>query len=160
MRSIIVAILILSIYFLFPKIKQFFITHPIHEKIASKIDILFLFRPTMFFAVWPLISIGMYLSYLNSIEYPQFIFLYDTQTFIFFISNTLIIGAAFIKNQITDIETDRINKKLFLLDGHVDLDVARKVYKISLLLGFSLLLFSNVYNLIFSLLIFVFWDFL
>ncbi|MBI65011.1 MAG: hypothetical protein CMG64_01795 [Candidatus Marinimicrobia bacterium] len=160
MRSIIVFTLILSIYFLFPKIKEFFIAHPIHKEIVSKIDILFLFRPTMFFAVWPLISIGMYLSYLNSIEYPQFIFSYDTRTFIFFISNTFIIGSTFIKNQITDIETDRINKKLFLLDGYLDLDVVEKVYKISLLIGFILLLFSNVYNLIISLLIFVFWDFL
>ena len=160
MKSILAFILILSIYFLFPRIKQFFIEHSFHKKIVSKIDILFLFRPTMFFVVWPLISIGMYLSYLEFMQYPQFILSCDIRTCLFFISNTLIIGATFIKNQMTDIETDRINKKLFLLDGCVEIDLTRKTYKISLLVGFILLLASNIYNVIITSLIFIFWDFL
>ena len=89
MSKIILISLIVYLLFFNNKIKkiyQYYIKeNPIHKKVASNFDLFFLFRPTMFFAVWLMVAIGMYLSSLQIQEYPQWIFMFNFWTMIFFI---------------------------------------------------------------------------
>ena len=43
-------------------------------KIVKYFDILFIFRPIMFFAIWLMIVIGMYIGSIEIKSYPQWIF--------------------------------------------------------------------------------------
>ena len=99
-------------------IKSFFKNNSIHKKIVPVFDILFLFRPTLFFVVWLMISIGLYLGYLLDSETNsyQWIFNFDFKSFSFYISMTFLTGSSFITNQISDVKSDEINNKLFIVD--------------------------------------------
>ena len=141
------------------KLYQYYIKeNKIHKKIVSNFDLVFLFRPTMFFAVWLMIAIGMYLSSLQIQEYPQWIFVFDFWTMIFFIGISLVVGSTLIQNQIDDVKIDKTNNKLFLLNGYLGITVAEKIHKMSFVLGMGLLLLVNIYNFIIGLIIFLFWD--
>ena len=139
-------------------IKNFLKENPIHRKIVPNFDLLFLFRPTMFFAIWLMIAIGMYLYSLHINESPQWIFVFDFWTFIFFTGITLVIGATLINNQIDDIEIDKLNNKLFILNNSIDITLAKKIHFISLVIGMFLLLLVNIYIFVIGIVIFIFWD--
>jgi 4-hydroxybenzoate polyprenyltransferase len=72
-------------------------------------DYFFVLRPLILIPTWNFLLIGAYLS----LKKPGFT--YDI--IIGFVTYTCIMGGIYILNQIMDIETDRINKKLFLLSG-------------------------------------------
>jgi len=140
-------------------VKNFFKNHHIHKNIVPHFDYIFIFRPTLFFAVWVMICIGMYLANIgNSI--PQWETTFNYKVLLLFISLSLITGATFITNQLTDIISDKKNNKLFLIDGLIDETKAKYIYKFSLLLGTLLLALTNMYNFILGILIFIFWDIL
>ena len=139
-------------------IKNFFKNHAMHKRIVPCFDYLFLFRPTLFFAVWVMICIGMYLAHLEIENYPQWILSVNLKTTLLFLSLSLISGSAFITNQLNDLESDKENNKLFLLNNFLDKMVAIRMYNISLILGFILLSFTNIYNLIVGVLLFIIWD--
>ena len=140
-------------------IKAFFKNHHIHKNIVPYFDYIFVFRPTLYFAVWVMICIGMYLAHLDN-SIPQWETAFNYKILLLFISLTLITGATFITNQLTDIITDRNNNKLFLIDNLIDQGKAKYIYKSSILVGILLLILTNIYNFILGALIFVFWDIL
>ena len=121
-------------------IKNFFKDNPIHKKIVPGLDYLMLIRPTLFFSVWVMICIGMYISSILSKNIEMNIVAYNFQTLIAFFGISLICGATFIINQLSDIDTDKINNKIFLLDGIISPRNALKTSKIISSLGFVILL--------------------
>ena len=90
-------------------IKSFFKNNAIHKKIVPIFDILFLFRPTLFFVVWLMVSIGFYLGYLlnENINNYQWIFTFNYHTFSLYLAITLLTGASFVTNQISDVRADK-----------------------------------------------------
>ena len=86
-------------------------------------DYIFLMRPTLMPAVWSLFLFGLCHAPGN---------VQTTNTPHMFLSLgllTLVMGAGYIHNQLHDIESDRINNKLFLLpEGHISVPSARRLY--------------------------------
>ncbi len=72
------------------------------------LDYIFLLRPTVLVPVWIFLLIGHYRA-------GGGIFSVTPSFVLGFVIYTMIMGAVYIVNQITDIETDRINDKLFIL---------------------------------------------
>jgi 4-hydroxybenzoate polyprenyltransferase len=79
------------------------------KKNSSLLDYFFILRPLILIPCWDFLLIGVYLAvgrngFTRQISIPLLIY-------------TFIMGGVYILNQIMDIETDTINKKLFLLSG-------------------------------------------
>lgn len=89
---------------------------------ASKwFDYLFVLRPTLFIPVWTVYGAGLHLARKGvgdaaiAIEWQ----------FVIIAALTFLMGSAYILNQIVDIESDRLNNKLFLIaDGHIPVAIA------------------------------------
>ena len=111
-------------------IKNFLKNNPIHKKIAPRLDYLMLLRPTLFFSVWVMICIGMYISSILSNTVEMNIIDYNAHTLIMFFGITLVCGSTFIINQLSDVDSDRINNKVFLLNGMISSKDALKISKI------------------------------
>lgn len=72
------------------------------------LDYIFLLRPTILIPVWIFLLLGYYRASGEIFQLsPSFV--------LCFLVYTMIMGAVYIVNQITDIETDRVNNKLFIL---------------------------------------------
>lgn len=92
---------------------------PLYRSISAqmkRLDALFLMRPTLFFPVWIMIMAGV--SAANGVENPT---VYWTTHFnwpmtLVFAGLTLVAGSTFIRNQLTDVDTDSVNEKLYLLE--------------------------------------------
>ena len=93
-------------------LKKFLKSHPIHNKIVPSLDILMLFRPTLFFSVWVMTYIGMYISSILNNTTKMNITEYNIYTIVLFAGISFVCAATFILNQISDIESDKINKKI------------------------------------------------
>lgn len=79
------------------------------------LDYLFIFRPTLFFAVW-IITLAGYSGYFIFEKEPAWwSFDFNWKLVLYFTIITLSTGATFILNQLQDIESDKVNKKLFLI---------------------------------------------
>ncbi len=79
---------------------------------SNLFDYFFILRPLILIPVWNFLLIGAYLAYQRAV------FTFDV--LIGLVIYTLVMGGVYILNQLMDIETDRINKKLFLLSsGHI-----------------------------------------
>ena len=96
-------------------IKKFLQCHPVHKKIAPIFDTIFLIRPTMFFAVWVMVVVGIISADLNMHATSLWNTGFSWQTFLVFSGLTLLISAAFISNQIADVKNDLDNHKLSLI---------------------------------------------
>ncbi len=72
------------------------------------LDHIFLMRPTLLITSWGFLLAGYYRA-------TQKFFHLSKDFWIIFIAYTLLCGAGYILNQIEDIESDKINRKLFLL---------------------------------------------
>ena len=84
---------------------------------------------------------------------------YNFRTLIVFISLSIICGATFITNQLSDSKSDIINKKLFIVDSIINNKDAQNIYKYSIYVGGILLLLSfSIYNIIIGISIFFVWD--
>jgi 4-hydroxybenzoate polyprenyltransferase len=118
-------------------------------KYLKPLDYLFILRPTLFFPVW-IITFAGYSAF--STVNGSVIF-WQTSVdwmivFNFFIL-TLAAGATFILNQLQDVETDRDNKKLFLVsENYVQPEKAKKI-------AYVLIAVSLVIYLVQGILIFV-----
>ena len=119
-------------------IKSFLKSHAIHKKIVPSLDLLMLFRPTLFFGVWVMACIGMYIGLLINDATEMNITLYNIQTVILFFGITLICGSTFILNQIADVETDKINDKIYLLNQIIPAAKAMIISRGSCIIGFIL----------------------
>ena len=97
------------------------------KKFIKYFDYFFVLRPTLFFPVWTLSLAGIWAQsrfgsanemsgLLNSVE------LIDLSNFLFLALFTLLMGAVFLINQIEDVESDKLNNKLFLIaNGDISL---------------------------------------
>ena len=80
-------------------------------------DYFFVLRPLILIPVWNFLLIGSYLSRGKGDFSPEII--------LGLIIYTFVMGGVYILNQITDRETDRVNKKLFLIsEGYIPLKYA------------------------------------
>jgi len=138
-------------------VKRFLRDNPIHKKIAPKLDHLFLLRPTLFFAVWVMVVIGMSSAQLNLIYNPLWITSINIQSSLMFLGITLICGSTFIINQIADEKSDQINDKLFLVGRKISVENAEKLYKQLAVLGLLLMLLGDWKTVPLGLIIFFLW---
>ncbi len=137
--------------------KKFFRDHPVHKKIVPVFDRLFLLRPTLFFPVWVMLTVGMAAAKMNIDRYQVWIVDFDYRTIFLFIGMTLISGSTFIINQIKDEKGDKLNKKLFLVGDFISHDQARKILIGSGVAGIIALLLSGWAMLLAGLLLYLFW---
>ncbi len=94
------------------------------QRFLRWLDYLFILRPTLFFPVWTVFGAGLVVAYVR-LGRPPWTRWLSAEAALNGLALTLLMGSAFVLNQIVDIPTDRRNRKLFLLaDGHVSLAVA------------------------------------
>ncbi len=87
-------------------------------KRGSFIDYIILLRPTLLVPVWSFLFLGYFWG--AGLPYLGFTWALPERFVLIFVSYTLLMGGAYIVNQITDRETDRLNRKLFLIaDGFI-----------------------------------------
>lgn len=104
-------------------------TDPKPPRWVKMFDYLFLIRPTLMYPIWIFFLSGIW-SGRRLHESPQ---LLPIHPMIIGTGLTFVMAAIYILNQIQDVNTDRINRKLFLLcDGHVSI---RNAYMEALFLG-------------------------
>ena len=130
-------------------IKRFLQYHPVHKILVPKLDIVFLLRPTLFFSIWVMVVMGMSSAQKNIVSYPLWISTFSWVTLFSFVGLTLVCSSTFIINQISDQESDEINKKLFLVGQYFSLEKSQSISRILLLSG---LIISIVVNWIITLL--------
>lgn len=89
------------------------------KPIIALLDYLFVLRPTLFFPVWTVFLIGHWAAFRfdPSASSPDqsFILFLDWTDLSVCLLLTCLMGAVFLINQIADVESDRLNKKLFLI---------------------------------------------
>lgn len=141
-------------------LKNFFKHHTIHKKIVPYLDILFILRPTLFFSIWVMVSIGMYLGgniYINN-------FIWNTEfyfnTLLFFIAITLVCSSTFILNQILDIETDKANNKLFLIGNNISIIKSKRIADFLFIAGLVLGIYIDWLIFVLLVSIYIFWGYL
>jgi 4-hydroxybenzoate polyprenyltransferase len=81
------------------------------------LDYVFLCRPTLMYPIWIFFLAGLWSGKQQAVKVENSA---PMDTLLTGIGLTLVMAAVYILNQIKDTETDRINRKLFLIcDGHV-----------------------------------------
>jgi 4-hydroxybenzoate polyprenyltransferase len=93
-------------------------------KLIAVFDHLFLLRPILFVPLWALTLAGYYWAGAEGGTY-RFAWLPRGRLLLSLLVYSLLMGSVYILNQITDRDTDRLNKKLYLLgEGYVSLQAA------------------------------------
>jgi len=146
---IIKLIIVLLIYFITNYLMKFLKLNPIHRKIVLYLDYPFIYRPTLFFTVWVMISLGMYTAYLSNHHIPQWMFEFDFKTCLLFISMSCVMGTIFIKE----------NQEILDKYEYLDQNIVQLLSKTSLFIGLILLLLINIYNFLLGLALYLFWQF-
>ncbi|MDP6852549.1 MAG: UbiA family prenyltransferase [Candidatus Marinimicrobia bacterium] len=141
-------------------VKKFLKSHPVHKKIVPHLDYLFLLRPTLFFSVWVMMVMGMATARIHSSLPAVGILQISYSTLLVFIGVSLVSAAAFILNQIMDVDSDSVNKKLFLVGKHISLGKSRKVAQILAATGIVLTLLGNWVTSIAAALLYFLWGIL
>ncbi|MEO0298510.1 MAG: UbiA family prenyltransferase [candidate division WOR-3 bacterium] len=107
------------------------------------IDYIFLLRPTIQVALWTFYFIGVYLGYREEGNIKFFNFVFNFRTYYILLAYSLLMGGVYILNQITDIETDRMNKKLFILPERIiSVKNAYTTFIFVVLIGFFMIFFN------------------
>lgn len=118
-------------------------------KRSSLLDYVFLLRPTLLIPVWTFLLLGYY----RALEQPTIHFKAEPEFLLAFVLYSGLMGGVYILNQIVDRETDRANKKLFLIsEGYVPLRYAYVEMIGILVIAFLLSLTFSLSFLIFVLL--------
>ena len=141
-------------------IKRFLKYHPIHKKLVPALDIVFLLRPTLFFSVWVMVVMGMSSAQMKLINDPLWITELSWATFFVFIGVTIVCSSTFILNQISDVESDAINKKLFLVGQYFSPEQCHSIAKILLILGVVISILANWFTTILVVCIYLVWGIL
>jgi 4-hydroxybenzoate polyprenyltransferase len=114
-------------------------------RFSSLWDRLFLMRPTILVPVWTFLLLG---NYHSSPEIP--ILVPDRRLLLALLSYTMLLGGVYILNQLYDRESDRLNKKLFLIpEGYIQIKSAVVQMAILIGVGFSLSVFFSPIFLVF-----------
>lgn len=114
------------------------------------IDYVFLLRPTLLLPVWAFFLVGAHTSKIRGLFDLKPVFKLDTPIIGGLFAYTLLMGAVYVMNQIYDIETDRRNKKLFLLsEGYIGLNTAWIFTSLLIILSYVTIrvLFANNANI-------------
>ncbi len=138
-------------------VKRFLRDNPIHKKIVPFLDYIFLLRPTLFFAVWVMVVLGMASSRFATEDFPLWFSQVDLNTLFLFIGISCISSSTFILNQILDVDGDRENKKLFLLEKYIPIENAYKAHSVLLGLGIIFTGFGNLTLIPIAILIYLLW---
>jgi len=144
-------------------IKNFFKSHSVHKKIAPLFDILMISRPTLFFSVWVMVCIGMYIGMILSFSpenrgyLPMNITDFSYKTIIMFFGISLICASTFIVNQLSDVEGDKINKKLFIIGNVLSKEKALTVSRVAIIIGGMSILIVSWLIVFPMLLVYLFW---
>ncbi len=100
------------------------------RRFLQSLDYLFVLRPTLFYPVWTVSLAGLWSAERAAVGQPWYALYWPRQGFVLEGAMaigllTLVMGACFLLNQITDIESDRLNNKLYLVaSGAVSLRTA------------------------------------
>jgi len=138
-------------------IKKFFKDHSIHKKIVPLFDTLFILRPTLFFSVWVMITIGMATATLSFNQHAIWLTEFNYSTLLIFIGISCIASSTFILNQIQDKEGDEINNKLFIVGNYISKELASKIMNIIGLFGLVILVVVDWKIAIFGILLYLVW---
>ena len=138
-------------------IKKFLQCHPVHKKIVPIFDTIFLLRPTMFFAVWVMVVVGIISADLNMHATSLWNTGFSWQTFLVFSGLTLLISAAFISNQIADEHNGQDEKKLLLIGKHISSEKGKSIVKILLIIGGLISIIANWVTAIPAMCIYFLW---
>ena len=133
------------------------------KSLIKPFDYIFLMRPVLFYPVWTVFLAGT-LSVQGAAQgygWPRFrldeLGVNCGGFWWAFVSYSLLMGTVFILNQLTDVDSDRCNSKLFLIaDGHISSKAAVREIVIILAAAFLISLKTSVWFflvLVFSLLI-------
>ncbi|HNW60030.1 MAG TPA: UbiA family prenyltransferase [bacterium] len=93
---------------------------PPRQRLLPLLDYLFVLRPTLFFPVWTVALAGLW-SHERALTAQPWLSIHWPLRGMALVSGfellllTLVMGAAFLINQITDVESDRLNHKLYLV---------------------------------------------
>lgn len=113
------------------------------------LDYLFIFRPTLFFPVWIMTVAGYAGFYRFNEQLIWWDWSFDWKILVNFIAITLAAGATFIINQLQDVETDKINRKLFLIsESYIRPQIAR-------IIAYSVIAMTLLFFFIYSWQIFI-----
>ena len=124
-------------------VKRFLKYHPVHKKLVPSLDILFLLRPTLFFSVWVMVVMGMSSAQMNLSNHSLWISQLSWGTFFTFVGLTFVCSSTFILNQISDVESDTINEKLFLVGQYFSPEKSHSIAKIVLISGLIISFIAN-----------------
>ena len=138
-------------------VKQFLRDNPIHKRIVPYFDYFFLLRPTLYFAIWVMVVLGMSTAKMNIVEYPLWIMNYDVSTLLVFLGITLLCSGTFIINQITDKESDAKNQKLFLIGKYIEIKKAQQFSNVISIMGMLLLVLGNLLLVPLGVTIYILW---
>ncbi len=101
--------------------------------IAGILDFVALARPSLLLPVWLFLFAGYFWATGGKILQP--IFHLAEPFYLILISYSLMLSAAYVINQIADVESDRINKKLFLLPEGIISIRAANIYAFGLVIS-------------------------
>lgn len=105
-------------------------------RLVKPLDYLFIFRPTLFFPVW-IITLAGYSAYFTFCEQTLWWVLgFNLKLVLSFVFITAAAGATFVYNQLMDISTDKVNRKLFLIsEEYVKPETAKRIANLFLVLS-------------------------
>ena len=138
-------------------VKQFLRDNPSHKKIAPYFDYFFLLRPTLYFAIWVMVVLGMATAKMSMVKHPLWITNCDLSTFLVFLGITLLCSGTFIINQIVDKGGDEKNRKLFLINHYIGIKDAQRISNVISIMGILLLIFGNLLLAPFGICIYILW---
>ncbi|MDD3803980.1 MAG: UbiA prenyltransferase family protein [bacterium] len=118
------------------------------KKVIAFIDYIFLLRPSIQAALWTFLFAGSYLYLKNAEPASPFCYGVTSKMALALLGYSLVMGSVYVLNQIRDIDTDRINKKLFLLSERII--PLKRAYIFALVCaatGFSVFLFFGKFNI-------------
>jgi len=132
------------------------------QPVIHALDYLFIFRPTLFFMLWTVVLIGLAGYHFTSGESIWWQVSVDWGNVLNIVMISLLFGSIFIFNQLKDITSDHINRKVFIIsEGHVTAERARWIGYVAmvaplvyfllvnrylLIIGLALLLVGYIYN--------------
>jgi len=138
-------------------IKKFLQHHPVHKKIVPILDPIFLLRPTIFFAVWVMVVVGMISAKLNMQISCLWNIEFSGNIFFVFLGLTLLISSAFISNQLADAKNSQNKKYLLLIGKYISVNKGQSISKILLISGGLISIITNWVTAIPAIFIYLLW---
>lgn len=117
------------------------------KKRANFFDYVFLLRPSIQAALWTFFMAGVYMRFSESIKPALFAFRIEREAALGLLGYSLLMGSVYVLNQISDIDTDRLNNKLFLLsDGIISVKNAYLFASVCSVAGFGIFLTPMLFS--------------